>query len=245
MANISSIACVIAVEMMEDTLTVGSAPGPAVPINPMTNIFIVGQARPPNPLYVGKMNEVALWFAVAPVANGAYVHGTQPMSSHQPNSLPERYASTDEGEANDWTIDYIGNFIRVSTGASMLGEVNKWEFENDPERPSKAQFPSYVSVVKMNPNKPVLLIILPLTILGCGALLFVWNINMHRSMAIPIMRNATLGEIIKSSQTTDIAEAAKLDQQDATKPSGLDKLEVRFKEGDTALWGLYYDKERS
>ena len=167
------------------------------------------------------------------------------MYSYRSNSLPERYASTDEGEPNDWTIDYIKNFIRVSTGASMLNEVNKWKFEDDSERPSKVQFPSYVSVVKIDPSKPVLLIILPLTILGCGTLLMVWNVKMHRNMAIPIMRNATLGEIIKSSQTADIAGAGTLDRQNAAKPSGLDKLEVRSQEGDTGLWGLYSAKGRS
>ena len=239
MANVTSIACDVVVEMMEDTLTVGDAPGPAISINPMTNIFVVGQGRPPNKKYVGKMNEVALWFAVAPVANGAYVYGTQPMYSYTENWIPERYTSTDEGANSAWTIDYIKNFIRVSTGASMLGEVDKWAYVNDPEHPSKAQFPSYFPIVKMDPGKPILLTILPLIILVCGSILIIWNVKMHRNMAIPIMRKATLGEIIKSSQTSDVMGPAILDQQNATKPSGLDKLEVRFQEGDTGLWGLY------
>ncbi|KAJ4383388.1 hypothetical protein N0V86_001435 [Didymella sp. IMI 355093] len=227
-------------------MTVGNPPGPAVFINPMTNIQVAGQNRPPDPMYQGKMNEVALWFAVAPVANGAYVYGTQPMYTYRANWIPERYTSTDTGNNGGWTIDYIKNFIRVSTGASILGEVDKWGFgDDDPQHPKTARFPSYCAVMKMDTNKPVLLIILPLIIASCGSLLMVLNVKMHRSMSIPIMRNAALDEIIKSSQTDAILGPAAIDKLDAKKPSDLGKLVLRFKEGDDGLWGLYSAKERS
>ncbi|KAH6643726.1 hypothetical protein C7974DRAFT_419306 [Boeremia exigua] len=232
--NVTSIACDVSVEMMEDTLLVGDAPGPAISINPMTNIFVIGQGRPGNPKYMGKMNEVALWFAVAPVANGAYVYGTQPIATHR----------LTRAKNDAWTIAYIDNFIRVSTGASMLGEVDKWGF-NDPKHPSTVRFPSYFAIVKMDPGKVYLLGILPLVILSCGAVLMVWNVKMHRSMALPIMRKATLGEIIKSSQTAHIRGPAAYDQQNAAKPSSLEELHVQFREDETGCWGLYGAEGRS
>ncbi|KAF2631566.1 hypothetical protein BU25DRAFT_455006 [Macroventuria anomochaeta] len=246
-ASITSIACDVAVEMMEDTLTVGNAPGPAVLINAMTNISVVGQGRPPDKRYIGKMNELALWFAVAPVANGECVCGTQLMYTYKPRWIPERYTSTHYGSNSGWTNNYIKKFIRVSTGASILGEVDEWVYP-DPEKPKKAataQFPSYFPVIKMDPSKSIFLIILPLVIVGCGSLLMLWNVKMHKCMAIPIMRNATLGEIIKSSHTEDVLGPAAIDHQDATKPSSLEKLEVRFKMGDTTLWGLHNAKGQS
>jgi|SRR5690242_16811448 len=166
------------------------------------------------------------------------------MYSYTPNWIPERYTSTDSDANDAWTVDYIENLIRVSTGAAMLGEVDKWGFFGDPERPSMKQFPSYIAVVKMNPRRWGLLVVLPLAILVCGAVLMRWNVKMHGSMAIPIMRKATLGEV-KSIQTPDVLSPAAGGHYDAAEPSRLEKLDVWFREGETGVWGLYNPKRQS
>jgi hypothetical protein len=225
--NVSSIACNVAVEVIEDTLTVGEPPGPAKPINSMAQIKDPGSRN--------KKNELALWFAVSPVANGAYVYGTQPMYTYKQDWIPERYTSTDSGDNGGWTIDYIKNFIKISTSASILGEVEKWP-------KGTTQFFSNFPVVKTDPRKTILLTILPLIILVCGSVLSIWNVKMYKAMAIPVMRKATLGEVIQSSQTTDILASTAVDHDDPTNSSGLEKLEVIFREAETGIWGFYRAK---
>lgn len=135
------------------------------------------------------------------------------------------------------------NFTRVSTGAAILGEVRKFKILSDSEngktkdvkKAKTVQFPSYFPVVKMDPSKPILLITLPLIIVDCGSLLLVWNIELHKGMAIPIMRKATLDEITKSSQTEDVLGPAAIDRLDVVKPSNLGKLRLKFKEGNNGL----------
>lgn len=237
---LTSIACNVSVELMEDTLAVGDAPPPALSINPMYNINIIGSPGKGNPKASRKMNELALWFAVAPVANGVSVYGTQPMYTFKQDWIPERYTSTDGRDNNGWTIDYIKNFIHVSTGASMLGEVDKWGME-DPKtkKPLQARFPSYVAIVKMDPRRPILLVILPAIIIACGICLAVWNVAAHKSMALPIMRKATLSEVIKSSQTADVMGPAATEKHQVNQRSGLGKLKLRYSIGDNGVWGLH------
>lgn len=82
-------------------------------------------------------NELDLWFAVAPVANGAYVYGAYPMYRYKKDGVPGRYTSIGQGESGGWTIEYIKEFIRVSTGASILAEVDSWPI-------GKTRFPSQI-----------------------------------------------------------------------------------------------------
>ncbi|KAF3045061.1 hypothetical protein E8E12_006935 [Didymella heteroderae] len=238
--GISSIACQVTVEMMEATLKVGDAPGPVTPVNSMTNLKVFGQLDPSERNHTRNMNELALWFAVAPVANGAYVYGTQPMYRYIPKWLPERYTENSAGHNYGWTVNYIKRFIRISTGASILGEVGKYAIHQDTEdenaedvkKAVTVQFPSYVHVMKMDPSKPRLLIVLPLIILGCGTILIIWNVKRHKAMGIPIKSQAPLVEMIKSSQTKDVADAA-------ARPSDLGRQRLRFKKGTDGTWGFY------
>ena len=250
--SISSVACHVSVELIEATLTVGNAPGPAVPVNYMTNLKAFERVNSSDSNGTRNMNELALWFAVAPVANGAYVYGSQPMYRYVSRWLPERYTENSAGHNHGWTISYIKRFIRISTGASILGDVGKYaihryvedEDAEDVKNAASVEFPSYVHVMKMDPSKLILLIILPLIILGCGSILIVWNVKMHKAMGIPIMRKATLDEMIKSIQTGNVLDAAAMDSLDAAKPSHLGKLRLRFRKDDSGTWSMYKVKGR-
>ncbi|KAJ4347595.1 hypothetical protein N0V95_005289 [Ascochyta clinopodiicola] len=231
--SISSIACDIAVEFSEDTLVVGDG-GPPVRVNTLKNLHDPKTSEKE----VGNStvwNELLLWFAVAPVANGANAYGAQPMYLFSKDWLPERFTSTDTGNNDGWTVDHIKNFIRVITGASLLGEAGKWPIGDPIQVPSYAFGPS----LKMDPTRPIYLFVLPSIITTLGLLLLIWNLRMHRRQDIPIMRKATLGEMLKSSQTVDVFSAAALDKIDATESSGLNRLRVKFLRSEEGVWGLY------
>jgi hypothetical protein len=146
--------------------------------------------------------------------------------------IPERFTSTNGNDNNGWTVKYIENFIRVITGASLLGEVGKWEKE-------QTTVTSQAYSVKMDPSRPLYLLVLPAGIIVLGLLLLGWNLQIHRRQDIPIMRMATLGEILKSSQTPDVLGAAALDKIDATESSRLNKLRVKFMRSEEGVWGLH------
>lgn len=52
------------------------------------------------------------------------------------------------------------------------------------------------------------------------------------------MRSATLSEMLKSSQTTSLRAEATSDMQEPSKPSQLDKLNLRFESMGSEIWGL-------
>lgn len=226
--NISSIACDITVEFFEDTLVVGSPNSPAVQINSL-KLLMGPQSTDSKQRNSTTWNELLLWFAVAPVANGANAYGAQPMYILDKTGwIPERFTSTD-----GWTIDHIKEFIRVTTGASLQGEVGKWPI-GDPIR-----VPSLAYSVKMDPSRPVYLLVLPSIIIVTGFFLLLWNLRIHHNQNIPIMRKATLDEMLKNSQTADILEAAALDKTDATESSRMEKFRVQFTRSDEGVWGLH------
>lgn len=157
---------------------------------------------------------------------------------------------THVGDSDFWTIKYIKNFIGVSTGAAILGDILKFKILSNSEdgkiedvkKVKTVQFPSYFPVVKMD---LILLVVLALIIVSCSSLLMVWNIKFHKGTAIPILRRATLDKIIKSSHTEDVLGPAVIDKLDVMKPSNLGKLRLKFKKGDNGLWGLYNAKGQS
>ncbi|KAF2125782.1 hypothetical protein P153DRAFT_399922 [Dothidotthia symphoricarpi CBS 119687] len=234
--NVSSVACSIAVELVEDTLVVGDSHMTPVQINTLDKLRLPLSVDEPN-----RFNELALWFAVAPVANGATAYGAQPLYQYKKDWIPERFTTTTGGENNDdWTTEYIENFVRISIGAALLGEVTKWPWPV--ENPVKIPFTSRVFVSKMDPRFPISFLIPPWIIILAGALLMGWNVKMHRNMVIPIMRTATLSEVLKSSQTTHVLSLAALDRSDPTTTSRMDTLKVQFKKGDDGVWGLHDPK---
>lgn len=81
----------------------------------------------------------------------------------------------------------------------MQGEIANWH------KGEQVIFPSASFMLKMDPRRPIVLSVVSAIIIVIGIFLVVWTSKMHRKMAIPIMRNATLSEV-KSSQTKDVLE---------------------------------------
>lgn len=228
--KISTIACDVDLEFVDDHLEIGQIESRATPIsiNSLANIRRRGGNSSAT------LNELMLWFTVSPITIGASVAGAQPM--FRPNdknyTIPIIYPTdAREGFDDQWNITYIENFVKVAIGASALGEsTNSLNF--DP-----VEFISFQRTVKLDPRRPVLLIVPPLVILFCAIILLVWNLYMHHQMQVPIMRLATLSEFIKSSQTKDLRRIAMDDMQNSNRPTQLDNVAIEFRE-ISRIWGL-------
>lgn len=226
--NISTVACDVDLELVNDHLTIGH-PGQTAPvkINSLEKI----RRRPKKPEET--LNELALWFSVAPVTNGASVAGAQPMYSYHKDGLPVSFTTTGRGGRNDeWTIEYIENFIEGSLGASALGDSSNWK------NGTPVEFTSLKNSVKLDPSRPMLLLVPPLAILLCAIVLVCCNVRMHSQMKLPIMRLATLSEILKSAQTEELRRTALNDMQISNRPSRLGNVAVEFRDTSNGLWGL-------
>jgi hypothetical protein len=93
-ANISVICCSISVEIVEDTLAVGSVPQGL----PIPQINFLGRLRNPggannkdnNEELVGSQNltSLSLWFVMAPIVIGQSSRGAQPLYGYNEPKLP-------------------------------------------------------------------------------------------------------------------------------------------------------------
>ncbi|ORY12110.1 hypothetical protein BCR34DRAFT_600862 [Clohesyomyces aquaticus] len=241
--NLSSIACDVDIEFVDDILKIGSGtPGMSFNITSIKSLRDPTKGRDKDSdndtqdkgLSNATLNELALWFAVAPVANGVSVDGTQPMYAYDEssNGIPKRYTSTNSENEPEWTIEYIKHFIRVSIGASALGDSTTW-----PDGPP-VTMTSMANTLKMDSSRYLLLIIPPLIIMSAGQILLVWNILLHQRLGIPSMRLSTLDEILKSAQTEDILRPGAFDKTESSRPSRLNELHVVFARTAAGYWGL-------
>lgn len=235
--KISTIACDVDLELIDDHLEIGQTETRATPIS----INSLANVRRRGSNLTATLNELVLWFTVAPITIGLSVAGAQPM--YRPNdknyTIPIIYTTeAREGFYDKWNITYIENFVKVAIGASVLGEsTNALNF--DP-----VEFSSFKQSVKLDPRRPVLLIVPPLVILFCAIILLVWNLYMHRRMQVPIMRLATLSEFTKSSQSEDLCRMAMVDMRNSDGPTGLEKVSIGFSADNIGTWGLRTAEDR-
>lgn len=239
--NISTISCDVDLDMVEDTLVIGQVDNDDSPsaINTLEDIKVTqpgsnrdGAKFDPINHPNATLNELLLWFTVAPVTNGISIEGTQPMYEYDEH-LPKRSTTTSNGHPNyQWNLDNIKNFISVSIGASLIGDSSSW-----PSGESR-KFTSHVYVMKLQPLRYKLLLIPPAVILVNGTILLVVNIYLHRKLRIPIMRLATLSEILKSAQTKNLSRRAAEDMLSPDQKSQLVDIAVKFSMTDRRAWGL-------
>jgi hypothetical protein len=241
--NMSTIICDVDVEIVNNQLKVGnggdSATAP-VQITSLSHLRVTGGSNSTqDDVRFGTnkedtLNELALWFTVAPIVNGASIGGAQPMYDHLTRSkddLPGRATSGNSGSNSYWTIEYIENFIRISMGASAIADST-----NLPD--GEVTFNSLAYTLKLDPSRTMLLVIPPAIIIANAILLLVWNLLLHHQLQIPIMRKATIGEILKSAQTEDVRRRAMRNMQIPNQISQLDDLRVQFGATEAGLWGL-------
>ncbi|KAF2251456.1 hypothetical protein BU26DRAFT_424249 [Trematosphaeria pertusa] len=243
--NISSMACDVDVALVDDTLKIGEGQvGRPTQINSITHL-LVGRPNKTtheglhtyNPSDGNTLNELALWFTVAPITAGVSLFGAQPMWMYSDNGLPRRYTSANGGFNSGWNTEYIKNFIRICIGSAAQAESRIW-----PDGP-QVTMSSAAYTSKLDPHRVPLLLTLPLIIISSAVLLSFWNSRLHRNLEIPIMRKANLSEILKSSQTEDIITEAGEEMLDPGQLSKLKHLKVRYQEAEDGLWGLQSDQK--
>lgn len=225
--QITSIACQITIEFVDDILTVGVAPDTA-----RAQLGSVAQLRNSKSL-----NELALWFAISPVGNGASVFGTMPMYDAPWGEIPLRFTSTNEGLNKGWEMEKIRHFISVSIGATAL------RASTSPDA-NPVTMRSSAHTLKLDPNRPLLLLVLPVLILINAAFLVLWNARLYRQTKIPCYQQAKLSEILTFSQSNDLREAAESAWRSEGEKNELDSLGVRYWY-DEGAWALHTVNARS
>ncbi|KAK4154124.1 hypothetical protein C8A00DRAFT_33150, partial [Chaetomidium leptoderma] len=229
MTSASSIACDVEIEAIDDVLSVGGtaplAPSDTTNLNlpilsSTSNLTLSPAASPQTGL-----NELLLWFTVAPLLASTSVDGTQPMFTNSTTTgLPLAYtASSSFLSPNTWTTAGLQHFIRLSIGA--LAQATTTPSHNNPPPPSSSSS-STILVIKTThptktlsrPRRALLLLLLPppppltpLLTLTLTLALAITTSHLHARLAIPVMRLADLGELLKSSQTGWVREVAGTD----------------------------------
>lgn len=239
-SNISTISCSISVEIVEDTLAVGSAPQDL----PIPQINFLGRLRNPggvnnkdnNDELVGSQNltSLALWFVMAPIVVGQSSRGAQPLYGYNEPKLP-LIVIAGMIDANDtkWTIHSIEKFIRGAIGA--LAQAAR----GGPDDGDPVFMTSFAFTRKLDPQRVALLAIPPVLIVILGLLLMIWNQKRYVKLRLPIMRKAPLGEILKSALTDDMYYAVQSEKGGTDKPSRLNKMMIKYEEASkSGEWSL-------
>jgi hypothetical protein len=152
----------VSVNLFEDTLVVGTGSEPTVYTNALQYLSGPGDVAKGE-----RLSELALWFAAAPVTNGAYAYGAHPMYGYTEGWFPLRYSTSASGTGLNkrWTVDYIKHFIHISIGASLHGEASKWP------KGEKVALRFNVYISELDLDRPSFFLILPCVIILLGAFL--------------------------------------------------------------------------
>lgn len=140
--------------------------------------------------------------------------------------IPVRYTSTIDVINQTRETEKIKLFIRVSIGATALRTSTS---TNNPP----VTMLSRTYALKLDPNRPLLLLVLPALTLLNAALLVFWNARLHRQAGTPCYQQAKLSEILMFSQSDDTRNTAEL----AWRSNEFDPQQVRF-ERDERMLGL-------
>jgi hypothetical protein len=220
LTSASSIACDIEVEAVDDILSVGvDIPAESdttnLPTLSSTETLTVNPAAPPET----RLNELLLWFTVAPLLASTSVDGTQPMFTNSSTTgLPIAHTITASPQphpnSNAWTIPGLEHFIRLSIGA--LAQATTATTSPSPSSPSSPETPTTLltttpALKTLSRPRTLLLLLPPLLTLTLTLLLALYTCRLHSRHAIPVLRQADLGELLKSAQTRWMRDAAGTD----------------------------------
>ncbi|RSL47097.1 hypothetical protein CEP54_013574 [Fusarium duplospermum] len=174
--GISAVSCTVDVELVDDTLIVGS--GYIKPPEPITSVDIVGTGNG------GNINEIALWFGVARTVVGVNVEGHQPLFELGAYGLLISFTSTTQStNGTSWTLQNLVHFIDVSMGA-MATASSKAFFKGV----ANVTIPSLQHTTKLDPARPPLLAIPIFLALGVVIVLLLESMRLHRRYPVPLMR---------------------------------------------------------
>lgn len=217
--TVSSVACDIDIEFIDDLLIVGNGSPKDRPIPTLSSIEGIhisfrnntqDKNSPENTL-----NENALWSAVAPIIVCPSVDGAQPMYYRDPDSnvsIPTGYTKApfntyERGlPANDWTLDDLKRFINVSVGSTALASAQNFR-EDHPEQQT---IYTVVKTRKLDPARVVYLAIPVIIIVAGEILLMYWNVILHRQEGITMMRMARITDILENVRPGSIVELQRM-----------------------------------
>ncbi|KAJ4291840.1 hypothetical protein N0V90_009736 [Kalmusia sp. IMI 367209] len=213
-SEISAIACAIDVELVDSVLEIGNSATQRATLSTLSALYTPKNKK--NPV------DVATWLGVSTTVFGINIMGMQPMYVKGTNGFAFWTSTMYDYDANNlnWSLDSIKEFIDVSAGAVAM-RIPSYYHTNTKvySQYYELQFDHRRSYVLLAPVATILLM----------TIMLAWrNISMHRSMHVPVMRLATVGDILKSAQTSDVREAAEVDALDPTRPSKLDEMEVQY-----------------
>ncbi|KAK4112444.1 hypothetical protein N656DRAFT_789614 [Canariomyces notabilis] len=244
LTSASAIACDVEIEAIDDILSVGSegpVPTENFPVLSSTSDLTVSRSVSPDT----RLNELLLWFTVAPLLASSSVDGTQPMfanssSTHRPVALTTSATTTtimdSNTDTNTWTIPGLSEFIHVSIGA--LAQATSSNRDQPNLNPSTVTIRSETLTRKLSPSRAKLLTILPATALTILVLMTVYTAWLHARLAIPVMRPVSLGELLKSAQTAWLRDTAGTDAAKTYLPNELGRVWVRYGVDADGMAGL-------
>lgn len=215
--GISAISCNITIGLKDSLLTIGqikisTKPAMISTVSSLAAQFII--------------TRLTTWLGCATTVMGINIYGAQPMWVHGQNGLKLWTTNSakiwNESSNESWKLSEIEEFINVSAGAVAMGFVGF-----DPNAPKVQVFSQHESL-QLDYQRSYLLLIPVATILGLTLVLAWRNAALHRQLGVPAMRLATIGDILRSSQTTDIREATNLDAMNSSRVSKLGDMKVRY-----------------
>ncbi|KAJ9614465.1 hypothetical protein H2200_002602 [Cladophialophora chaetospira] len=224
--TVSAIICKVGVEFVDKDLDIGDSP-PSTTIRPVlsSNEKTAVPGKGENATGPTTLNENALWFAVAPLLVTTCVNGSQPLFYRSDNmSLPAAYtrapyASHVEPEYS-WSSADVKHFIETAVGA--VAQASSMNNAN-----GSTIITSRASTRKLHEGRAVYLTLPMLVIVAGQAVLLYWSAHMHRTEQLPIMRMASVSEILKSAQTDFFVDMARNNHQPGEE-SHLGKVNVKF-----------------
>ncbi|KAK0648660.1 hypothetical protein B0T16DRAFT_287356, partial [Cercophora newfieldiana] len=224
-AGASAIACDVEITALSSVLTVGSTPvtDPLPTLSSLSDLTF--SSAPGNTA----LNELLLWFTIAPLLAAPSVDGAQPMFSNSTTSgraIPFTGTALLPGTTNVWTTEGITDFIRVAIGA--LAQTTSSVPPSTGTTLAPVAITTTATLKKLSPSRALLLIILPLIVLAIASAVATWSSVVHKREGIPVMRLMGLGEVLKSAQTRYLRDQASTDAAKTYLPSELANVRVRF-----------------
>jgi hypothetical protein len=203
---LSSIACLVDVEFVDDILRIGDGGPSNVPSATLSSIqgTHIAFKNSSNDNSKNTLNENALWFAVAPVLVAPSIQGAQPLYYRETDTktgLPVPYSKAPYVDAdnlqNDWTVKEIENFIRVFVGS--VAQASSRNFKNQHPKPENVT--SLIYLRKLDTGRVSYLIIPMLVILIGETVLLYSTVRLHERQKVPLMRMAPISELLNSCWT--------------------------------------------
>lgn len=247
LTSASAIACDVEIGVSDDVLSVG-LDGPASEENNDPDLPVLSSTSnltlSPAASRETRINELLLWFTIAPLLASTSVDGTQPMfanssSTHRPVALTTSAPlSADSAASNTWTIPGLEEFIRLSIGALAQATSGPPTAASPGAENQAITLHTTALARKLSPARSYLLVILPAVSLALLLAAAAGSTHLHARLAMPVMRCAGLGELLKSAQTAWLRDQAGTDAAKTYLPHELAALRVRYGVDADGLAGL-------